>query len=146
MINFILHGLHFCCVIFPVWWCFWDYVRLKWTLWSENFSTVSMWVQSSGFSGYVTAAAWSAYQSFQLSLLLSIPPSAINIGPSSSYPVLNLSTRCFSWSVWTLGTTVWVISVRLIFDVESWRKQGRASSRKGFLQAQTSTTSRILHS
>ena len=32
----------------------------------------------------------------------------------------------------------------LIFDVESLRKRGRASSRKGFLQAQTSTTSRIL--
>lgn len=95
--------------------------------------------------GYVTEAAWFAYQSFQLSLLLSIPPSVINISLSSSYPVLNLSTWCFSWSVWTLGTAVWVISMCLIFDVQSLRKWCRASSRKGFLQAQTSTTSRILH-
>lgn len=98
-----------------------------------------------GHSGYVTVAAWFAYRSFQLSLLLSIPPSVINISLSSSYPVLNLSTWYFSWSVWTLGKTVWVISMCLIFDVQSLRKWCRASSRKGFLQAQTSTTSRILN-
>lgn len=32
----------------------------------------------------------------------------------------------------------------LVFDVESLRKQGPAASRKGFLRAQTSTTSRVL--
>lgn len=49
-----------------------------------------------GHGGYVTVAALFAYQTFQLSLLLSIPPSAIHIDLSSSYPVLNLSTWYFS--------------------------------------------------
>lgn len=50
-------------------------------------------------SGYVTAAASFAYQIFQLSLLLRIPPSVINIDLSSTYPVLKLSTWHFSGSV-----------------------------------------------
>lgn len=104
------------------------------TLLVKIFSAASLSPVFVCHSGYVTVAALVAYQSFQLSLLLSILPSVINTDLYSSYPVLNLSTWYFSWSVWTLGTTVWVISGCLIFDVESLRKQDQASSRKGFLQ------------
>lgn len=78
---------------------------------------------------------------------LSCLPSVINTVLCSSYPVLNLSTWCFSLKClnsWENHVSHFHASCFWCWVFKETRG-GRPSSRKGFLRAQTPTTSQILN-